>query len=129
RLPRDAQDKGPHAALAALFEGRAAPRPAAPKLVGERRDPGHLVRELEVPEDLAALEGHFEGFPLVAGVVQLGWVFDAAAEWLGGAPPLARVEALEFPQPPRPPRRLTLQLRRPPGEPRPRLLLPPQARR
>jgi 3-hydroxymyristoyl/3-hydroxydecanoyl-(acyl carrier protein) dehydratase len=70
------------------------------------------VRELEVPEDLAALEGHFEGFPLVAGVVQLGWVFAAAAEWLGRAPALAGVEALKFPEPLRPPRRVTLELSR-----------------
>ena len=65
-----------------------------------------------MPEDLAALEGHFEGFPIVAGVVQLGWVFAAAEEWLGAPPELAALEALKFPVPLRPPARVTLELRR-----------------
>jgi acyl-coenzyme A synthetase/AMP-(fatty) acid ligase len=110
-LPRDAQDKVPVSALRALFADRPpAPRPAAPKVVGEQRSGDRLVRELEVPEDLAQLEGHFEGFPLVAGVVQLGWVFAAAAEWLGAPPRLAALEALKFPVPLRPGRRVTLEL-------------------
>jgi acyl-CoA synthetase (AMP-forming)/AMP-acid ligase II len=111
-LPRDAQDKVPQAALRALFADRATMRPMAPKLVGEQRGADGLVRHLEVPEDLAQLEGHFEAFPLVAGVVQLGWVFAAAAEWLGDPPRISGLEALKFPEPLRPGRRVTLELAR-----------------
>jgi len=111
-LPRDAQDKVPQAALRALFAERAALRPSAPKLVGERREAGALVRELDVPEDLAQLEGHFEAFPVVAGVVQLGWVLAAASEWLEAPLRLSGLESLKFPEPLRPGRRVTLALER-----------------
>jgi acyl-CoA synthetase (AMP-forming)/AMP-acid ligase II len=111
-LPRDAQDKVPLAALRALFAERSAGRPTAPKIVAEERLPDGLVRQLEVPEDLAQLEGHFEGFPLVSGVVQLGWVLAAAADWLAHPPQLVGLEALKFPEPLRPGRRVTLELRR-----------------
>jgi acyl-coenzyme A synthetase/AMP-(fatty) acid ligase len=111
-LPRDAQDKVPQAALRALFADRASSRPTLPKLVAEERLPDRLVRHLEVPGDLAQLEGHFEDFPLVSGVVQLGWVLAAAAAWLGHSPHLARLEALKFPEPLRPGGRVTLELRR-----------------
>ena len=111
-LPRDAQDKLPQTALRALFADRATSRPTTPKLVAEERLPDGLVRCLEVPGDLAQLEGHFEAFPLVAGVVQLGWVLAAAAEWLGHPPQLVGLEALKFPEPLRPGRCVTLELRR-----------------
>jgi len=111
-LPRDAQDKVPHASLCALFGDRAPMRPTAPKLIDERRGAEEFVRQLEVPADLAQLEGHFEAVPLVAGVVQLGWVLAAAAEWLGHEPELSGLEALKFPEPLRPGRRVTLELRR-----------------
>ena len=111
-LPRDAQDKVPQAALRALFAERAGDRPRAAKLLAEERGADGLVRRLEIPGDLAQLEGHFEDFPLVAGVVQLGWVLDAAAEWLGAPLRLAAIEALKFPEPLRPGRRVTLELRR-----------------
>jgi acyl-coenzyme A synthetase/AMP-(fatty) acid ligase len=111
-LPRDAQDKVPQAALRALFADRVAGRPTLPKLIAEERLPDRLDRQLEVPGDLAQLEGHFEDFPLVSGVVQLGWVLAAAAAWLGHPPRLARLEALKFPEPLRPGHRVTLELRR-----------------
>ena len=47
-----------------------------------------LERRLEIPDDLAQLEGHFDGFPVVAGVVQLAWALDAMADWLGRRPAL-----------------------------------------
>ncbi len=111
-LPRDAQDKVPLPALRALFADRSAGRPTAPKVVAEERLPEGLVRQLEVPEDLAQLEGHFEGFPLVSGVVQLGWVLAAAGDWLGHPAELVGLEALKFPEPLRPGRRVTLELHR-----------------
>lgn len=111
-LPRDAQDKVPQAALRALFRDRASMRPTAPKLVAEQRRDDGLLRELDVPGDLAQLEGHFEPLPLVAGVVQLGWVLAAAGDWLGEPPRVAGIEALKFPEPLRPGRRVTLELER-----------------
>lgn len=109
-LPRDAQDKLPQVALRALFDDPAPMRPTTAKLVAEERLSDALVRVLEVPVDLAQLEGHFEAFPLVAGVVQLAWVMAAAAEWLGEPLRLAALEALKFPEPLRPGCRVTLEV-------------------
>ena len=90
-LPRDAQGKTPLAALRELF----APT-RAPLLLSEERGAGRVARELAVPEELAYLEGHFEGFPVVPGVAQVGWVMDAAEAALGGSLRLAAVENLKF---------------------------------
>jgi acyl-coenzyme A synthetase/AMP-(fatty) acid ligase len=93
-LPRDAQGKTPQRALRALVESSA--RPTRPERLGERRADGGVERDWRVPEGLAQLEGHFPGHPIVAGVVQLGWVMDALAEALGAAPALEQLEALKF---------------------------------
>lgn len=132
-LPRDAQDKITMAALDALFEdagevdgsgrevdgpgGEAGSSGGSPglRLLAARRRDGGFEQTLEVGHDLPQLEGHFEGFPVVAGVVQLGWAVAAATEWLGARPQLAGVEALKFPQPLRPGRTVTLRVERAAG--------------
>lgn len=112
-LPRDSQDKLPAKSLAALFADRTGlARPRSPTVVSERRSAGALERRLEIPDDLAQLEGHFDGFPLVAGVVQLAWALDAMADWLGRRPALAALEALKFPVPLRPGCSPTLRVER-----------------
>jgi acyl-CoA synthetase (AMP-forming)/AMP-acid ligase II len=92
-LPRDPQGKVSRASLLELLEGGAAPAPVvAPILLSERRGEHSLERTLRVPPDLAFLEGHFPGRPVVAGVVQIHWVMLAARELLG---PGVRARALE----------------------------------
>jgi acyl-CoA synthetase (AMP-forming)/AMP-acid ligase II/3-hydroxymyristoyl/3-hydroxydecanoyl-(acyl carrier protein) dehydratase len=111
-LPRDAQGKLSQATLAALVArppGPPLPR-RHPELLAERRGPSWLERRLRVPADLAFLAGHFEGRPLVAGVVQLRWVAEAARELLGGRPRLRRLEGLKFPELLRPGQELLLRL-------------------
>jgi 3-hydroxymyristoyl/3-hydroxydecanoyl-(acyl carrier protein) dehydratase len=56
-----------------------------------------IVRELHVPTRLAGIEGHFEGDPLVPGVMQIGWALDAAAALLGETPRVRRLDAVKFP--------------------------------
>jgi acyl-coenzyme A synthetase/AMP-(fatty) acid ligase len=90
-LPRDAQGKTPLAALRELF----APT-RTPQVLAETRGASGLARELAVPEELAYLDGHFEGFPVVPGVVQVGWVMEAAEAVLGAPLRLAAVENLKF---------------------------------
>lgn len=118
-LPRDAQDKLTVAALDALFVEPAgaageASRPDAPglRILDETREEDAFERRIEVTDRLPQLEGHFDGFPVVAGVVQLGWAVDAAAAWRGRRPRLAGLEALKFSQPLRPGRTLTLRIER-----------------
>jgi acyl-CoA synthetase (AMP-forming)/AMP-acid ligase II len=92
-LPRDPQGKTSRAALLELLLGGAERAPVlAPVLLSERRDTRSLSRELRVPAELAFLEGHFPGRPIVAGVVQIHWVLQAARELVG---PELRVRALE----------------------------------
>ncbi len=51
---------------------------------------------MTVPDDLVFLEGHFEGFPVVPGVVQVGWAIEAAQAAFGAAPAVGAVENLKF---------------------------------
>ena len=96
-LPRDAQGKTPHWALLELFEPSGERAPVlAPVLLSERRAPLRLERELRVPAELAFLDGHFPGQPVVAGVVQLHWALSAAGELLGSAPVVRALEGLRF---------------------------------
>jgi len=90
-LPRDAQGKTTQALLRELFTGS-----RAPIVHAETRGPLSLTREVAVPEDLVFLEGHFDGFPVVPGVVQVGWAIEAAQAALGAAPAVAAVENLKF---------------------------------
>jgi len=92
-LPRDAQGKTSRAALLELLETAAERAPVrAPIALSEERSDRTLVRRLRVPAELAFLEGHFPGRPIVAGVVQVHWVLQAARELIGER---ARVRALE----------------------------------
>ncbi|MCZ6465079.1 MAG: glycosyltransferase [Proteobacteria bacterium] len=127
-LPRDHQGKITAPALASLFdteEQREAEekRPREPILESEERGPDHLVRRLRVPADLAHLEGHFEGLPIVPGVVQLGWALSAARELTGRAPRLRAVEALKFAEVLQPDQRFELRVEIAPGGDRVRFRL------
>jgi len=104
-LPRDAQGKLPHARLEALFD----PERRDPRLTSESKSAHRIERRLEIPPDLSFFQGHFDGFPVVAGVVQLRWVMDAATELLGQQPRVAGLEALKFPEPLLPGQKLSLE--------------------
>jgi acyl-coenzyme A synthetase/AMP-(fatty) acid ligase len=91
-LPRDAQGKTSVRALRALL-GEA---PRRPELLAAQHQPGRSVVEWRVPADLAQLEGHFPGQPVVAGVVQVHWVMGVLEERLGAAPNPESLEALKF---------------------------------
>jgi acyl-coenzyme A synthetase/AMP-(fatty) acid ligase len=104
-LPRDAQGKVTQALLRELFAGSRAPVVAA-----EERGPLSLVRDIVVPEDLVFLEGHFDGFPVVPGVVQVGWAIEAAQSAFGSAPRVAAIENLKFKEVLLPGQRLRLEV-------------------
>ncbi len=104
-LPRNATGKLPAAALRGLFE-----RPREPIAHAERREPNALRRELEVPLDLAQLEGHFEGDPIVPGIAMLAWVMSAARELLGHDAPIGCIDVVKFPEPLRPGARFALRV-------------------
>jgi len=99
-LPRNAQGKLTEVELRTLFSSEAATTPVVtPTVISERRAAGSLERHCSVPGDLAFLAGHFDAFPVVAGVVQLAWVVAAIEDLLGAPARVAAVEALKFKRP------------------------------
>ncbi|HYB99546.1 MAG TPA: AMP-binding protein [Candidatus Limnocylindrales bacterium] len=109
RLPFDERGKLAAAAVQAELTA-AAPQVLAPVVLSEKRDETALERELVVPRDLAFLEGHYEAFPLVQGVVQIEWAMRALADLLGSMPAVARMEAVKFKDVLRPAQTFTLRL-------------------
>ncbi|KAE9622399.1 hypothetical protein GP644_24300 [Parasedimentitalea maritima] len=67
---------------------------------------------LEVPERLRYLEGHFEGFALVPGVVLVQWAIHHARERFPALCAFRGVDRLKFQKVLRPGQRLTLTLKR-----------------
>ena len=101
-LPRNAQGKLPAAALEDLFRDDAGGGSRDPVLASESRRQRSLARECRVPADLAYCDGHFDGFPIVPGVVHLRWVLSALTELIGCEPVVREIQALKFKQPLRP---------------------------
>ncbi len=93
-LPTNAQGKVTQEALRALFATDAPPD--APELLATARADDAIEMRLRIPWDLAHLDGHFPGAPMVAGAVQVHFAMQALEELLGEAPVLASLEALKF---------------------------------
>jgi len=51
-----------------------------------------------VPKDLVYFQGHFEGTPVVAGVVQLSWVDETIRRFFDHELAITRMEAVKFHQ-------------------------------
>lgn len=84
-----------------------------PLIVHETLTDARIERRLEVPKDYVFLQGHFDGFPVVAGVVQLRWVMDALRAWRGETPHtsnMVAIEALKFPEPLLPGQAVSLEI-------------------
>jgi 3-hydroxymyristoyl/3-hydroxydecanoyl-(acyl carrier protein) dehydratase len=86
----------------------------APEVLEERRGEGAIEQVLRVPAALDCWPGHFPARALLPGVVQVAWVVELAARWLGPAR-LVGLEGLKFKRPIGPRQRLTLRLWRDPG--------------
>ena len=67
------------------------------RVLEDVRDDLRCERTLAVPHSSEDwLAGHFPGFPVVPGFVQLGWVVDAAQDLVGRALVVRRLDALKF---------------------------------
>jgi acyl-coenzyme A synthetase/AMP-(fatty) acid ligase len=93
-LPSNAQGKVTHEALRGLFAVDSPPD--APERLSSTRSENALEARVRIPWDLAQLDGHFPGTPVVGGVTQLHFAMGALAELLGEPPALASLEALKF---------------------------------
>jgi 3-hydroxymyristoyl/3-hydroxydecanoyl-(acyl carrier protein) dehydratase len=117
-LPREATGKLRRESLLALFAAQDSEEAVTQMERGastrERDEKGEHVRvALRVPEALMYFEGHFEGWPVLPGVVQLGLIAvgEALVAWpeLGG---LRRVRRLKLKRPIAPGAALALELTR-----------------
>ena len=93
-LPSNAQGKSTQDALRALFAADAPPE--SPERLAVARSGSRFEARVRIPWDLAHLDGHFAGAPVVAGAVQLHFAMGALEELLGAPPELASLEALKF---------------------------------
>ncbi|OYD81615.1 AMP-binding protein [Azospirillum brasilense] len=94
RLPDGALGKRRHADIAALFDEESAlseialfetagSRPTAPDVRALRPLADGVELDLFIPGDLAQLDGHFPGMPIVPGVAQIDWAVMFANTHLG----------------------------------------------
>ena len=110
-LPSNAQGKLDRSLISRLFEDlddRTRPR----WLGTEQQDNQRCEISLEVPERLIFLEGHFDQFPIVPGVVIVQWAIELAQRSFGALGDFSGCEQLKFQQPMRPGMRLQLELTR-----------------
>ncbi len=109
-LPLNPQGKHDHATLRRFFDDLDDDR--LPRWLGAVDVDDEQRITLEVPERLRYLEGHFEGFALVPGVVLVQWAIHHARERFPALCAFRGVDRLKFQKVLRPGQRLTLTLKR-----------------
>lgn len=82
-----------------------------PTIVSQRRDAERSELEILVEAGNPWFEGHFPQFPILPGVVQIGWAEHFAQTLYGFATGVSVVEQVKFKRPILPGTRLTLVLR------------------
>jgi 3-hydroxymyristoyl/3-hydroxydecanoyl-(acyl carrier protein) dehydratase len=81
-----------------------------PEILSQEAGAASLVLQARVPRDLLYLRGHFDGTPVVAGVVQLAWVQHYARSQFQLPGGIHRLEQLKFQRLLRPPESFTLSI-------------------
>jgi acyl-CoA synthetase (AMP-forming)/AMP-acid ligase II len=94
-LPVNAQGKTRHADLLALLETPPA-HVTEPQSRLLKRDCEHAVFELIAPDDLVYFNGHFNGQPILAGVVQIDWAIAFGRRCFALPPQFRAIQMLKF---------------------------------
>lgn len=71
-----------------------------------------LLVSLDIPEDLDCFRGHFPGFPVLPGVVQLHWAVEISREQFGFTGMVSDIRRLKFKNVVSPPAILELEITR-----------------
>jgi 3-hydroxymyristoyl/3-hydroxydecanoyl-(acyl carrier protein) dehydratase len=82
-----------------------------PRVLVVRPRQGGVELDLEIQAELVCFRGHFPGFPILPGVVQLDWAIHFAREHGVACAPAARVFQVKFRSFIRPWDGVTLELR------------------
>jgi 4-coumarate--CoA ligase (photoactive yellow protein activation family) len=108
-LPREVSGKLRREAALALFDDE--PTRDTLDVIEREADEARVRVKLRVPSNLAYLRGHFDGFPVLPGVAQLGLlaVDEAVSAW-PALRALARVHRLKFKRPIEPEQVLDVEL-------------------
>jgi len=85
--------------------------PLSPEMLNITRKPDQADVYLVVPEDLLYFRGHFPGFAILPGVVQVGWAIQYSTELFPLGAVFASSIRVKFRKPIRPGHRLTLSLK------------------
>jgi|SRR5271156_2142029 len=85
--------------------------PVTPEILNITRKPDQADVDLVVPEDLLYFRGHFPGFAILPGVVQVGWAIQYSTELFALGAVFASSIRVKFRKPIRPGYRLTLSLK------------------
>lgn len=81
-----------------------------PVLCGIRQSERAVELSLSLPQTLLYLQGHFPGFAVLPGVVQLDWAIRYGRQYLGIARTAAKTVQVKFRKPIRPDRPFELRL-------------------
>jgi acyl-coenzyme A synthetase/AMP-(fatty) acid ligase/3-hydroxymyristoyl/3-hydroxydecanoyl-(acyl carrier protein) dehydratase len=96
-LPANAQGKCTAADLLELFADKATPQDVRlPDVLGEHVEGDQISLRCRVPEQLCYFDGHFDGQPIVPGVVQMNWAMHYAAQHFGVVTDAAAMQAIKF---------------------------------
>ncbi|TJY58293.1 acyl-CoA synthetase [Sinimarinibacterium sp. CAU 1509] len=88
-----------------------------PRVISVERVDGAVELALNVPASLACFPDHFPNYPMLPGVLQIGWAVDAARREFAVSGAARRIVGLKFMQPIRPGADIALRLERmAPGE-------------
>lgn len=96
RMPADAQGKVTYAQLAALVGAGLDPRPRTPQVVVLEHAPRQVTLEVLAPAGLFYFDGHFDGAPVLPGVVQLDWAIRYGRRHFALGAAFCAVHALKF---------------------------------
>jgi acyl-coenzyme A synthetase/AMP-(fatty) acid ligase len=94
-LPVNAQGKTSHGDLLALLDAQPA-QLTAPRARLVERDAGRALFEIVAPRELIYFDGHFEGQPILAGVVQVDWVIEFGRRSFALPAELRAIHGLKF---------------------------------
>jgi len=107
-LPSDERGKLPGRLLAALFAEDTSAR--EPVILSEVRQGNEVLLDLQVRPDLIYFAGHFPGFPILPGVVQIDWAARFAQSYFPDLPALRELANIKFTAPVGPGAMLRLSL-------------------
>ncbi len=103
-MPHNEMSKITEAALRASF-GRHLPR-----VLSQTREDGAIQLALAIDDDVVFFDGHFPGFPILPGVVQLEWAMHFARQNFAMPHDCMRLETIKFQQVIRPGTEVRLSL-------------------